>query len=83
MCCHSVCGRALSEVAPTKRYEAFMSCVNQHRRVPIIEGAGISEVLDLMSFEKLREWERAMATWWDQVVLPVGRLQDRVNAGVG
>jgi hypothetical protein len=31
---------------------------------------------DVMSVEELCERKRAMATWWDQVVLPVGRLQD-------
>ena len=53
-----------------------------------IQGAGQSTTLHrhergLMSVEELRERKGAMATWWDQVVLPVGRLQDRVDAGVG
>ena len=30
--------------------------------------------------EKLGEREAAMATRWDQVILPVGREQDRINA---
>src|SRR5258706_12888322 len=37
----------------------------------------------LVSGQKLGEWEGAMATRWNHVVLPVGREQDRVDAGVG
>jgi hypothetical protein len=36
-----------------------------------------------MSAEELRQRKGPMATGWDQVVLTVGRLQDRVDAGVG
>jgi hypothetical protein len=38
---------------------------------------------DVMSGEELRKWEGAMAARRDQIVLPVGRLEDRVDAGVG
>ncbi len=34
------------------------------------------------SGKKLGEREGAMATWWYQIVLSVGCMQDRVNAGV-
>ena len=36
-----------------------------------------------VSGQELGEREGAMATWWNQIVLPVGRMQDRVDAGVG
>ena len=35
-----------------------------------------------MSSEKLDEREGAMAPRWDQIVLPVGREQDRINTCV-
>ena len=44
---------------------------------------GASADRDSLSAEELRERKRPMATRWDQVVLPVGRLQDRVDASVG
>ena len=37
----------------------------------------------VVSGKELGEREGAMATWWNQIVLPVGRVQDRVDAGVG
>ena len=37
----------------------------------------------LVSSQKLGQREGAMATRWNQVVLPMGRVQDRVDAGVG
>jgi hypothetical protein len=36
-----------------------------------------------ISSQKLGEREGAMVPRWNQVVLPVGREQDCVNAGVG
>jgi hypothetical protein len=36
-----------------------------------------------VSGQKLSEREGAMKTRWNHVVLPVGREQDRVDAGVG
>jgi hypothetical protein len=30
----------------------------------------------LLSGKEFRERKGAMATWWDQIVLPVGRMQD-------
>src|SRR5258707_1208566 len=36
-----------------------------------------------VSGQELGEREGAMATRWHQIVLPVGREQDRVDAGVG
>jgi len=35
------------------------------------------------SGEEFGEWERAVAAWWDEVVLPVGCMQDGVDSGVG
>ncbi len=45
---------------------------------------GCSPALPSRSFsgKKLGEREAAMAPRWDQVVLPVGRIQDRINACV-
>src|SRR5580693_8915316 len=37
----------------------------------------------VVSGKVLGEREGAMAGWRNQVVLPVGRMQDRVDAGVG
>ena len=37
----------------------------------------------VVSDKELGEREGAMATWRNQIVLPVGRMQDRVDAGVG
>ncbi len=46
-------------------------------------GSFLSITAQSVSGEKLGEREGAMATRWDQVVLPVGRVQDRINACIG
>ena len=38
--------------------------------------------MDLALGKKLGEREAAMAPRWDQIVLPVGRIQNRINACV-
>jgi hypothetical protein len=44
----------------------------------------LGHLLDgLPSGEVLRQRKGAMATWWDEEILPVGRLQDGVDACVG
>ena len=52
-------------------------------RRALLRSGRTSADCDLFLVEELCERKRAMTSRWDQVVLPVGRLQDRVDAGVG
>jgi site-specific DNA recombinase len=60
-----------------------------YRRVPrwaegpahhVVHAPALSGMAQLASGQELGEREAAMATWWNQIVLPVGRVQNRVDA---